>query len=148
MRIVYNESFARVWSEPKSPIVFSVVSKIPESSEGYAELCQRQIELIRKARQEFQMVFSITDFSACNPLSLRRAIDYVEYHVVRQFEAGLTYKAFVKPRNLVNQSILHTAMKLTDLPAIGFYDSFDAALESITSKINSITGPFNLGFFE
>ncbi len=136
MNIVFDEGFAKVWSDERSPIVFANVRQMPLSKVGFFELCERHIELIRQIRKRFERVYSITDLSGCSPFPLGIAFDYAQSFIPRQFRAGVQFKAFIKPRNLVSRTTLDTVLRVTDNPGIGVYESFEGALQDINQKMD------------
>ena len=135
MDVVLDEDFAKVWSDSRTPIVFSTIRQLPTTLAGLASLCDRHLQLVRKTKKKYHAAYSITDLSSCSPVPLNVAFNYSENFVPKQFRAGLLFKAFIRPRNLVTRSTLDTALKITNTSQIGLYNSFEEALKDINRKI-------------
>ena len=100
MNVVLDEEFAKVWSDSRTPIVFSTIRQLPTTLAGLASLCDHHLQLVRKTKKKYRAAYSITDLSSCSPVPLNVAFNYSENFVPKQFRAGLLFKAFIRPRNL------------------------------------------------
>jgi hypothetical protein len=133
MAIVFDRDFARVWSDGTTPCVFSSVVRAP-GREELDELTEKQLGMIAELRHTFGDVYSILDLRLCPPVDPQIAQHYTRKIIPRQFKAGLTHKAFVKPEEKKSKEVFSQALHLIkDLP-ISVHTSFEDALNEINQK--------------
>lgn len=133
MHVVFEEDFAKVWSDGYSPCVFAVMYHMPEVTR-FKAMCEAYVKLVKKLSQEYKEVYSISNLADSQPISLEALFLYYNTYLPKQFQSGLRYKAYVKPRNLFSQFSLEEVVKNIDKNKVGVFDSFEEALQAVNRK--------------
>lgn len=133
MNVVFEEDFAKVWSDGYSPCAFAVMHHMPSISR-YKAMCEVYIKLIKKLSHEFKDVYSISNLAESQPIPLEALFLYYNTYLPKQFQSGLRYKAYVKPKNLFAQFSLEEVLKNMDSTKVGVFDTFEEALEAVNRK--------------
>lgn len=136
MNVVFEEDFAKVWSDGYSPCVFAVLYHMPEVSR-FKAMCEAYLKLVRKLSGEYKEVYSISNMTDSQPIPLEALFLYYNTYLPKQFASGLRYKAYVKPRNVFSQFSLEEALKNIDKTKVGVFDSFEEALQAVNRKRSS-----------
>lgn len=136
MSIVFDEDFAKVWSDGYSPCVFAVMYHMPEISR-FKEMCEAYVRLVKHLANEWNEVYSVSNMVDSQPFPLEALFLYCNTYLPKQFESGLRYKAYVKPRNLFSQFSLEEVLKNIDEDKVGVFDSFEEALQAVNNKCSS-----------
>lgn len=136
MNVVFDEDFAKVWSDGYSPCVFAVMYHMPEISR-FKEMCEAYVKLVKHLANECNDVYSVSNMADSPPFPLDALFLYCNTYLPKQFESGLRYKAYVKPRNVFSQFSLEEVLKNIDENKVGIFDSFGEALQAVNNKYSS-----------
>lgn len=136
MNVVFDEDFAKVWSDGYTPCAFAVMYHMPEISR-FKEMCEAHVTLVKHLANGCRDVYSVSNMADSQPFPLDALFLYWNIYLPKQFESGLRYKAYVRPRNLFSQFSLETVLKNIDEDKIGIFDSFEEALQAVSNKCSS-----------
>ena len=136
MKVVFEEDFSKVWSDGYSPIVFAVLYHMPESIR-FKAMCEAHTKLVKRLSSEFKGIYSIFNMAEAQPIPLEALFLYHNVYLPQQFESGLRYKAYVKPRNLFSQFSLEEVVNNSDPGKVGTFNSFEDALQAVNKKRSS-----------
>lgn len=136
MKVVFDEDFAKIWRDGYSPIVFAVVYHMPESTR-FKKMCEAHAAQVKRFSREYKGVYSIFNMAEAQPIPLEALFLYHNVYLPQQFETGLRYKAYVKPRNLFSQFSLEEVVNNVDPTKMGTFDSFEEALQAVNRKRSS-----------
>ena len=131
MKVVVDNEFARIWSDDTSPIVFTLLRKIPEETEVFDEIQKEQDDLIKTTKAKFSEVYCICDLSQCKASSFEALFEYCFVKLTQQLKSGVKFKAFVAPRNMLAQCSLNEVLKNLDQTKVASFKTFEESLNAI-----------------
>jgi hypothetical protein len=131
MNVVVDNEFARIWSDDTSPIVFTLVRRIPDQQEQFEMLMSKQEDLIKEVKRKFSEVYAICDLSQCKAAPFELLFECCLGRLAQQFKAGVKFKAFVAPRNMLAQCSLDEMLKTTDETKVSSFKTFEESLNTI-----------------
>jgi hypothetical protein len=135
IKIIAEDKYLKTWLDDQAPIIFTRLYKAPESSAIMQEFCERHLSLIHEiAAMDKGAVYSICDAYALQPYTFDLLVDYFMSVMGKQIKAGLTYKAFVKPKSLTHFADLEHLMKKVDHQPVGIFDDFQQASQLINNE--------------
>jgi hypothetical protein len=135
MKIIGEDKYLKTWIDDQAPIIFTRLLKAPESSVLVQELCERHLNLIEGIVASGKgAAYSICDAYALQPFTFDLLVDYFMGVMPRQIKAGLTYKAFVRPRSMNHLVDLQAMMKKMDHQPVGIFDDFDQASQFVYAE--------------
>ncbi len=133
MNVVFDEDFAKVWSDGYSPCIFATMYHIP-SLTRFKEMSEAYLKLVKKLSNEYREVYGISNLSESQPISIEALYLYYNSYLPKQFQNGLQYKAYVKPKNLFSQFSLEEVLKGLDPQKVGVFNTFEEALQAVNNK--------------
>jgi hypothetical protein len=130
---IYSETFGRVWTDVTKPVLFANIRYMPEMN-LFRSFCEAYVSQLRKIAHRFGRVYGVTDLSNSRPLPIEALFLYYKNYLPQQFEVGLRYKAYVKPKNVFSQFSLEEVLKNADSKKLGVFATFEEAFEAINVK--------------
>jgi len=97
-------------------------------------MCEAYLKLVKKLSHEYRDIYSISNMSDSQPIPLQALFLYYNTYLPKQFQNGLRYKAYVKPKNLFAQFSLEEVLKNTVHGRVGVFDTFEEALQAVNKK--------------
>jgi hypothetical protein len=135
IKILIENEFVKSWTDDESPIIFSRVLKEPQSSIMLQQFCDMQEGFIKEiAARKQGAVYSICDTYIMQPFTFQVLVNYYAHVFAKQQRAGLTFKAFVKPRNFERLTESNDIIKRIETRPIGMFESFDQAFYHIRNE--------------
>lgn len=133
MNVVFEADFAKVWSDGYSPCIFATMNSIP-SITRFKEMSDAYLKLVKKLSHEYGQVYGLSNLSDSQPISIETLYLYYNTYLPKQFQYGLRYKAYVKPRNLFSQFSLEEVLKGLDSNKVEVFNTFEEALNAVNRK--------------
>jgi hypothetical protein len=135
MKILIENEFVKSWTDDEAPIIFSRLLKEPESSLMVQQFCDGHEGFIQDvAARKSGAVYSICDTYVMQPFMFEVLVNYYAHVFAKQQRAGLTFKAFVKPRNFERLAAGEDVFKKIENRPIGIFESFDQAFYHIRNE--------------
>lgn len=145
MKIITEDKYLKSWIDDQAPIIFTRILKAPESSVLVQQFCEKHLTLIEEIVASGKgAVYSICDAYALQPFTFDLLVDYFMSVMPKQIKAGLTYKAFVKPRSMNHLVDLQEMMRKMDHQPVGIYEDFEQASQFIYgewAKMKALKSP-------
>ncbi len=133
LNVVFEADFAKVWSDGYSPCVFATMQSMP-SLARFKEMSDAYLKLVKKLSHDYGAVYGISNLSESQPISIETLYLYYNTYLPKQFQHGLHYKAYVKPRNLFSQFSLEEVLKGLDSSKVEVFNTFEEALNAVNRK--------------
>jgi hypothetical protein len=130
MAIVFEQDFARIWSDGATPYIFCSVVRVPTIA-GVEDLAAKQLELIKELKSTFGYVYSMLDLRLCPPLPVEISNYYISEVLPRQFKKGVKHKAIVEPEEKKSNEVFLKAFLAVRHQPISLYTSFEMALKEM-----------------
>jgi hypothetical protein len=135
MKILIENEFVKSWTDDESPIIFSRLIREPQSSIMIQQFCDLHEGFIKDIAARNQgAVYSICDTYIMQPFTFQVLVNYYAHVFAKQQRAGLTFKAFVKPRNFERLTEANYIFKKIENRPIGMFESFDQAFYQISNE--------------
>jgi hypothetical protein len=97
-------------------------------------MSEAYLKLVKKISSEYRDVYGISNLSESQPISIEALYLYYNSYLPKQFQNGLLYKAYVKPKNLFSQFSLEEVLKGLDPQKVGIFNTFEEALQAVNNK--------------
>lgn len=133
MIVAFEADFAKVWSDGYSPCAFAVMYRMPEVAQ-FKAMCEAYLKLVKRLAHEFKDVYGISNMTEAQPIPLEALFLYNKTYLPKQFQSGLRYKAYIKPRNVFSQFSLEEVTRNADPEKVGIFNTFEEALQAINRK--------------
>jgi hypothetical protein len=133
MKIAFEATFGKVWTDNFSPSVFTLVSKEPENPGQASIFFDTQVELIKLMNKQFRQSYLISDFSKTTEATRAALCNYYMDYIPRLVKVKVSYIAFICPMSSFDALPADKKEKLSAAP-LGIHPTFVDALATVNLK--------------
>ena len=133
MKIYFEDTQNKVWSDDHLPYVFSTLSSMPENVRNVDIIFDSEADAIATVLKRKQGVYAVCDISSLSNQIIETLCDRYQDRLKKQFDDGLTYKAFIVKSSLLSSTTCTYMMNINVSFPVSIFDSVEEAVKFVDS---------------
>lgn len=136
MKTLFENSFARIWYDGCSPILFVKIQEFPDQV-SFCQFGKSMVSSVKKILSANSIVYALVDFSDCSSGYMSSGKYALAEFFQKQLKCGLSFIAVINPKREEIATEFIQAIQLVDDSIerrINYFACFEKALRNINTR--------------
>lgn len=142
MKIVFEESNAKIWHNSYSPVIFTEIITLPGDDESFCRFNNKSSALLKIIRKSNVKAYGLMNMKSLSFSKLDLFIKYSKLFYITHFWSGMEFLAIVKPADrLASDSIrgICDSLRVEKTRKVKFFSCLEKARRELnTMQMNDL----------